>query len=122
MNAMVDASISPLAAAPTGDRFAAPLARIAAKLRSHGLGDRKSPAATRATQEAYLVRADLVVARDSTEGAADVVEPSMEELLERLAALREDIRRARQRYFNDVPGLGQSAAEASARNGERGRA
>jgi len=122
MNALVDASISRLAAAPTGDRFAAPLARIAAKLRSHELGDRKSPAAARATQEPYLVRADLLVAQESAEGAADVVEPSMDELLERLAALRENIRRARQRYVNDAPGLDQSAAEESPRDGERGRA
>ena len=122
MNALVDASISRVAAAPIGDRLAAPLAWLAARLPSRGPVARESLAEATATRKAHLVRSDLVVLQESAEGAADVVEPSMDELLERLAALRENIRRARQRYVNDAAGLDQSAAEESPRDGERGRA
>ena len=122
MNAMVDASISPLAAAPTGDRFAAPLARLATRLHGRGLIARRSVVNAPATQEAYLVRADLLVAQESPEGAVDIVEPSMDELMERLTALRENIRRARQRYVDGAPDLGRDSARDSVGDGERAQA
>jgi hypothetical protein len=37
----------------------------------------------------------------ASEAATNVAEPSMDELMKRLAALREDIRRARQHYGID---------------------
>ena len=122
MNALVDASNLHLAAAPIGDRFAARLAWLAARLPSRGPVARKSLAEAAAMRDVHLVRSDLVVLQESAEAAADVVEPSTDELLERLAALRENIRRARQRYLDGARGLDQSAAEKSASKGERGRA
>ena len=50
---------------------------------------------------AYGAALGFVVTQDAEEGATDAAEPSTAELLARLAALRENLRRARQHYGID---------------------
>jgi hypothetical protein len=101
MNASAYAS-NPSAAAALRDPFAtlmARLARLAIKLGGPWLA---SPEAfAQASAAAYDAAMKFVVTQDAQESGADVDEPSMAELLARLAALGENIRRARQRYGMD---------------------
>jgi hypothetical protein len=53
----------------------------------------------------------------ASEAATNVAEPSMDELMKRLAALREDIRRARQRYGIDERNSSDGGAGALSGNG-----
>ena len=102
MNALTYA-MNPQVAAPWArDPFAALFARVvrlAAKLGGAGLAPRGALAlASRAT---YRADFGFVVTQDAAEGETDVSEPSTAELLARLAALRENLRRARQHYGID---------------------
>ena len=54
----------------------------------------------------------------NSEASTSVAEPSMDELMKRLAALREDIRRARQRYGIDERNPSDGEAKASSGGGE----
>ena len=54
----------------------------------------------------------------ASEAASNAAEPSMDELMKRLAALREDIRRARQRYGIDERNPSDGEAKASSGGGE----
>ena len=122
MNALTYTS-NPQAAAPPAvrDPFAAPfalVARLADRLRR--LASRRTFAYARATQEARRPGFSLLVLQASPEGATEVVEPSRAELLERLAALRENIRRARERCLNgaadlDKGGAGEFPSDAGGR-------
>jgi len=53
----------------------------------------------------------------NSEASTNVAEPSMDELMKRLAALREDIRRARQRYGIDERNPSDGGAGALSGNG-----
>ncbi len=95
---------NPQAAAPLRDPFAAllaRLARLAIKLSGRGQASPGAFALAQASAAAYSATLNFIVTQDAAEGAADVAEPSTAELLARLAALRENIRRARQRYGMD---------------------
>jgi hypothetical protein len=103
MNALTYAS-NPQAAALLRDSFAALLARVARlaiKLSGRGLASPGAFALAQASTAAYRPDFSFVVMQDAEEGATDVAEPSTAELLARLAALGENIRRARQRYGMD---------------------
>jgi hypothetical protein len=54
----------------------------------------------------------------ASEAATNVAEPSMDELMKRLATLREDIRRARQRYGIDERNPSDGDARALSGGGE----
>jgi len=104
MNALSYASISPAAAAPLRDPFAAllaRLARLAIKLSGRGQASPGALALAQAGAAAYGAALGFVVTQDAEEGATDAAEPSTAELLARLAALRENLRRARQHYGID---------------------
>jgi hypothetical protein len=104
MNALSYASISPAAAAPLRDPFAALLARLARfaiKLSGRGQASPGALALAQAGAAAYGATLGFVVTQDAEEGATDAAEPSTAELLARLAALRENLRRARQHYGID---------------------
>jgi hypothetical protein len=104
MNAMTYATNPQVAAPWTRDPFAALFARVvglAIKLGGGGLAPRGAFALAQASQAAYRADFGFVVTQDAAEGATDVAEPSTAELLARLAALRENIRRARQHYGID---------------------
>ncbi len=104
MNALTYASNPQVAAPPARDPFAALFARVvglAAKLGGRGLAPRGALALAQAGAAAYGADFSFVVTQDAAEGATDVAEPSTAELLARLAALRENIRRARQHYGID---------------------
>jgi hypothetical protein len=104
MNALPYA-LNPQVAAPLArDPFAALYARVAAlavKLGARGPAPRGAFAYAQATRAAYRLDFGFVVTQDAAEGATDVAEPSTAELLARLAALHENIRRARQHYGLD---------------------
>jgi hypothetical protein len=104
MNALTYATNPQAAAAPLRDPFAALLARVARlaiKLSGRGQASPGAFALAQASAAAYRATLDFIVTQDAAEGATDVAEPSTAELLARLAALRENIRRARQRYGID---------------------
>ena len=104
MNALPYALNPQVAAPPAHDPFAALFARVAGlavKLGARGLAPRGAFAYAQATRAAYRPDFSFVVTQDAAEGATDVVEPSTAELLARLAALHENIRRARQHYGLD---------------------
>ena len=104
MNALTYASNPQVAAPPARDVFAALFARVAglaAKLGGCGPAPRVAFAHAQTTRAAYRPAFGFVVTQDAAEAATDVAEPSTAELLERLAALRENIRRARQHYGID---------------------
>jgi hypothetical protein len=104
MNALTYASNLQVAAPPARDPLAALFARVAGlavKLGARGLAPRTTFALATAGQAAYRADFGFVVTQDDAEGATDVEEPSTAELLARLAALRENIRRARQHYGID---------------------
>lgn len=104
MNALTYASNPQAAAAPLRDPIAALLARVARlaiKLSGRGPAPPGAFAYAQASAAAYGADFGLVVTQDAAEGATDVAEPSTAELLARLAALRENIRRARQHYGID---------------------
>jgi hypothetical protein len=104
MNALTYASNPQAAAAPLRDPFAALLARVARlaiELSGRGLASLGAFAQAQASAAAYSAALNFVVTQDAPEGAADFDEPSMAELLARLAALGEDIRRVRQRHGMD---------------------
>jgi hypothetical protein len=104
MNALTYASNPQAAAAPLRDPFAALLARVARlaiKLSGRGLASPGAFALAQASTAAYRADFGFVVTQDAAESATDVAEPSTAELLARLAALRENIRRARQHYGID---------------------
>ncbi len=100
MNAFAYTSNLHPAAAPVRNRLAALfalVARLAAALRSHGPASPETFVHARANREAHRAGFGLLASRDSLERATDLVEPSTAELLQRLAALSENIRRARER-------------------------
>ncbi|MGA2495053.1 MAG: hypothetical protein ABSF67_19285 [Roseiarcus sp.] len=104
MNALTYATNPQVAAPWARDPFAALFARVvrlAAKLGGAGLAPRGALALAQASRAAYRADFGFVVTQDAAEGATDVSEPSTAELLARLAALRENIRRARQHYGID---------------------
>ncbi len=110
MNALISSAMNAhTAAAPVRDPVAALFARVAgfaAELSGRTLA--RPSAFGQSSQEAYSPGFSLLASQESAEDAADVAEPSMAELLARLAALRENIRRARQRYGYDERDLSQS--------------
>ncbi len=101
MDALTYATNPQAAAAPLRDPFAALLARLARfaiKLSARGQASPGALALAQASAAAYGAALGFVVTQDAEEGATDAAEPSTAELLARLAALRENIRRARQHY------------------------
>ena len=66
-----------------------------------GLGQPSSGVLAQAGAAAYSAAFNFAVTQDAVEGATDAAEPSTAELLARLAALRENLRRARQHYGID---------------------
>ncbi len=89
------------AAAPVRNRLAALfalVARLAAALRSHGPTSPETFAQAPVNREASRAGFSLLASTNSPEGATGRAEASTAELLERLAALSENIRRARERY------------------------
>ncbi len=104
MNALTYALNPQIAAPPARDPFATLFARVielAVKLGGRGLAPRGAFAYAQATRAAYRADFGFVVMQDDAESATDAPEPSTAELLARLAALRENIRRARQHYGID---------------------
>ncbi len=101
MNAFAYTSNLHPAAAPVRNRLAtlfALAARLADGLRSHGPASPETFVHARVNREAHRAGFGALASTDSREGATDLVEPSTAELLQRLAALSENIRRARERY------------------------
>ena len=95
------------------DCLGALFARVAALmdgLRDRELALRETLAHARAIRKTQFSDFGPPAFQESPEGVTDVVEPSMTELQERLAALRENIRRARERHANGVRDLFESSA------------
>ena len=95
------------------DRLEALFARVAAlvdRQRDRKLALRETHAHAWAIPKAQFSDFDPPGLQELPEGVTDVVEPSMTELQERLAALRENIRRARERHANGVRDLPESSA------------
>ena len=113
MNALTYA-LNPQVATPSArDPIAGLLARavgLAVKLGGRRL----------ATRAAYRADFGFVVTQDDAESATDVAEPSTAELLARLAALRENIRRARQHY--GIDDRNSPDGDAGASSGEAAKA
>jgi hypothetical protein len=121
MYALTYASNSPTAAPRIGDQIAELLARVvglALALGGRGLARLGAFAYAPAGFAPFSPAFGFLVTQDVSQGASDVAEPSTAELLARLAALRDNIRRARQHYGLDdrVPQNGGRDSSNDARD------
>lgn len=112
MCALTFDSCSRLTAIPAGRHRSAPLFALAFEVIDDFRALGTAAVGTIADAGArWRAGAGLLALDESSEALSDVVEPSMAELLDRLAALRDHIRRARQHYIDggrDSDGRGAS--------------